>query len=335
MLIMTGCSSTQNSLPKDAYPASELARPNIAAANSLAPQTSGVPQAYASRADLENAAASDAPNGAYILSPGDLVDVTVWGHPELSGKRTIGPDGEIQIPFVGAFRIDGLTAVDAGNKLTHALQEDYLWTAVSITVETYGGNRVIVLGHVARQGAITFPNNPTLLEALATAGTVEGKDQAANASLPMRCAIVRGRDRILWIDMRPMLRGQDFSLNIPLHQNDLIYVPDPGDEVVYVMGQVKNPGPYALTPNMNFIRALSLAGGPGDNAQQGKIILARPSQNLQETIDLEDFAKTGGSNYQLQAGDIVYVPKSGLAKVGYVLQQLNPITSMAVFAAVL
>ena len=45
------------------------------------------------------------PGGAkYILAPGDVVTVTVWGHPELSGKRTIGPDGDIQLPFVGSFK---------------------------------------------------------------------------------------------------------------------------------------------------------------------------------------------------------------------------------------
>ena len=49
------------------------------------------------------------PGGAkYILAPGDVVTVTVWGHPELSGKRVIGPDGDIQLPFVGSFKVAGL-----------------------------------------------------------------------------------------------------------------------------------------------------------------------------------------------------------------------------------
>ena len=109
-------------------------------------------------------------------------------------------------------------------------------------------------------------------------------------------------------------------------------MPDPDDELVYVMGQVKNPGPYPLTANMSFLEALSRAGGPNDNAQPGKIVLARPSKNTEQIVDLESDIQKSGSNYQLEPGDIVYVPKSGLAKLGYVMQQISPLTTMALFA---
>jgi polysaccharide export outer membrane protein len=86
---------------------------------------------------------------------------------------------------------------------------------------------------------------------------------------------------------------------------------------------------------MSFLEALTRAGGPNDNAQQGKIVLARPSKNTEQIVDLENDLKKSGTNYQLEPGDIVYVPKSGLAKLGYVMQQINPITTMALFGATL
>jgi polysaccharide export outer membrane protein len=116
-----------------------------------------------------------------------------------------------------------------------------------------------------------------------------------------------------------------------LLRNDLVFVPDPDDALVYVMGQVKNPGPYPLTANMSFLEALTRAGGPNDSAQQGKIVLARPSKNTEQIVDLESDFQKSGTNYQLEAGDIVYVPKSGLAKLGYVMQQISPLTTMALF----
>jgi polysaccharide export outer membrane protein len=271
------------------------------------------------------------PHGKYILGPGDVVTVTVWGHPELSGKRVIGPDGEIQLPFVGSFRVADLNADDAGAKLTSALREDYLNTAASITIDQYDSNQIIVLGHVAHQGALTFPGNMTLLDALAKAGAAP--TQGDQSGMPTRCAIIRGRDRIMWVDLRPLLKGTDLALNMPLQRNDLIFVPDPDDALVYVMGQVKNPGPYPLTANMSFLEALARAGGPNDNAQQGKIVLARPSNNTEQIVDLENNIQKGGTNYQLEPGDIVYVPKSGLAQVGYFFQQINPLTSMVLFGA--
>ncbi len=90
----------------------------------------------------------------------------------------------------------------------------------------------------------------------------------------------------MWVDLRPLMKGTDISLNMSLHRNDLLFVPDPDDELVYVMGQVKNPGPYPLTANMSFLEALTRAGGPNDNAQQGKIVLARPSKNTEQIVDL-------------------------------------------------
>ena len=326
-LLLFGCSSTpdaqtlQRSIGSST---SKLAQPTPQASESLGFENGG------SDHELPEI---QTPSGKYILGAGDVVTVTVWGRPELSGKRVIGPDGEIQLPFVGSFRVAGLNADDAGAKLTSALREDYLNTAASITVDDYDSNQIIVLGHVAHQGVLIFPGNLTLLEALAKAGAAPS--QGDQGGMPTRCAIIRGRDRIMWVDLRPLLKGTDLSLNIALHRNDLLFVPDPDDELVYVMGQVKNPGPYPLTANMSFLEALARAGGPNDSAQQGKIVLARPSKHSEQIVDLESDIQKSGTNYQLEPGDIVYVPKSGLAKLGYVMQQINPITSMVLFGAAL
>jgi polysaccharide export outer membrane protein len=317
-------SSPAESSPAESSPA-ESSAPSIASA----PSTEG----FGNQANLGELPQIQGPDGKYILGSGDVVTVIVWGHPELSGKRVIGPDGEIQLPFVGSFKVAGFNADDASRKLTSALREDYLNTAASVIVDSYNSNQIIVLGHVAHQGVLTFPGEPTLLEALAKAGAAPGKGD--QDGMPTRCAIIRGRDRIMWVDLRPLMKGTDISLNMSLHRNDLLFVPDPDDALVYVMGQVKNPGPYPLTANMSFLEALSRAGGPNDNAQPGKIVLARPSENTEQIVDLESDIQKTGTNYQLKSGDIVYVPKSGLAKLGYVLQQINPITTMALFAGAL
>ena len=100
--------------------------------------------------------------------------------------------------------------------------------------------------------------------------------------MPTRCTICPRQRSHHVVDLRPLMKGTDLALNIPLQRNDLVFVPDPDDALVYVMGQVKNPGPYPLTANMSFLEALSRAGGPNDNAQPGKIVLARPSKNTEQ-----------------------------------------------------
>ena len=235
------------------------------------------------------------PETRYTLGAGDRITVMVWAHPELSGRRVIGPDGDVQVPYVGSIELAGLTADDAGAKLTRLLSDYYRGPFAAITIDSYSANSVTVLGHVAKPGVLHFDASPTLLEVLARAGTRNNKEDVSGAFT--RCAIFRGRDRVIWVDLRPLLRGDDPALNIRLRRNDLVYVPDP-DELVYVMGQVKNPGAYPLTSNMSFLSALAQAGGANDNAQPGEIVLARPSQNIRQVIDLQTLLHANGeSNY--------------------------------------
>jgi polysaccharide biosynthesis/export protein len=276
---------------------------------------------------------NDAPNTRYTIGPGDRVNVTVWARPELSGPHVVGPDGDIQIPFLGSVPIANLTPDQAGAKLSSALSEYYVGAYATITMSGYGGNSVTVLGHVAHPGVLTFNDNPTLLEVLARAGTTGGEGKASTDIA--RCAIFRGRDRAIWIDLRPLYRGHDLALNVRMQRGDYVYVPDPSDQLVYVMGQVNKPGAYPLTPNMSFLDAIALAGGPSDAGQPAKIVLARPRDHLQEVVDLKTFlGGNGEANYTLEEGDIIYVPKNGVAKVGYVLQQLNPLSTIFFAAAV-
>jgi polysaccharide biosynthesis/export protein len=271
----------------------------------------------------------------YTLGPGDVITVTVWAHPELSGKHVIGPDGDIQLPFVGSIRLSNLSADDASAKLTQVLREMYVLSVATVTIDSYSGNQVLVLGHVLHPGVHHFSDQPTLLEALAKAGAgVDGGKDSLDG-MATRCAIVRGSNRLIWVDLRPLMRGQDAAFNLTLQRNDVVYVPDPDSELVYVMGEVKSPGAYTLTANMSFLEALTRAGGTTDAAQTGKVVRERPGQHLQEVIDLQHMVNNGQTNYQLEAGDIVYVPKSGIAKFGYVLQQINPITTLTVLGAAL
>jgi polysaccharide biosynthesis/export protein len=275
---------------------------------------------------------NEAPDTEYKLGPGDAITVTIWNHPELSGHHVVGPDGSIQIPMLGSVKVAGVTANQAAQMLTQLLSADYVAPVTSVQINSYTNNQVTVMGDVANPGVIHFDNQPTLLEALAKAGSA--KD--ATGQIPAtRCAIFRGSDHALWLDLRPLFRGKDQAFNLPLHRNDVIYVPYKVDDVVYVMGQVVKPGPYPVTPDLSVVQALADAGGLTDNAKPDEVVLARPSQNMQKQITLSGLMKDSDSNYLLQAGDIVYAPKRGLAKLGYVIQQINPITSTLFVGAAL
>jgi polysaccharide biosynthesis/export protein len=63
------------------------------------------------------------------------------------------------------------------------------------------------------------------------------------------------------------------------------------------------------------------------------VLLARPSIGIQKSIDINEYLSARGEhNYMLEEGDIIYVPQSGMAKIGYFLNQFTPVTQTMLFA---
>jgi len=266
----------------------------------------------------------------YHFGNGDEVTIEVWGYPELSGKHVIGPDGKITLPLVGTFRLTDLSREGAAQQIKTKLAPYYMNISVSLRVDRYASNRILVLGRVSHPGAILFGmTSPTLMEALSLAGGVTGGGDTREAIPFTRCAIFRGRDKIVWVDLEPLLTGKDLSLNLKLQRNDIVYVPELEEKLVYVLGEVRNPGAIPLTPRMSFMEALAKAGGPTIDAAPNRIHLIRPSAGLNQSLALNDLiTPQAGLNVGIQEGDIVYVPMNTIAKVNYAIQILNPFSTI-------
>lgn len=256
----------------------------------------------------------------YRLGAGDQIQLQVAGRPDISGRHILGPDGAITIPIAGVVGLETLTREEAASRVQSALDRYYVNPAVQIIVELYTSFRVTVLGRVQVPGQLAFDKQPTLLEALAKAGSLPVIDKLATLT---RCAVFRGRDRIIWVDLKRLLNAGDARYNIRLTRGDLIYIPDSFDTLVYVFGSVHKPGAYRLTPDMSLLDALSQAGGPNEDAQPEEIGIYRPSRQLQQRIRLSDLKSARQRvNFALEEGDVIYVPRSGIATFGYVTRNL-------------
>jgi polysaccharide biosynthesis/export protein len=270
------------------------------------------------------------------MDDGDQLTVNIWGRPELSGKYTIGPDGKITLPLVGSVTMAGKTREEAQEVIKTSLSRYYEDLSVIVSVDQYSSYKIMILGRVGVPGSLSFERQPTLLDVLTKAAGLPiggiGADKAALA----RCAIFRGRDRVIWIDLKPLLSQGQLQLNIRLARNDLVYLPDADDQLVYVLGNVKAPGAYHLTPTMSFLDALSLAGGPTEDAALSKLSLVRTTNGQHQQIALSEFTQgEARKNFALEEGDILYVPPRGLARFGYVMQKFSPLTGFAVFGTAL
>lgn len=264
----------------------------------------------------------------YSLGPGDVLSVEVWDRAELSGTHVIGPDGQISLPVAGDLRLGGLDRERAAEAVKRALAAYYLDPVVTLRIDQYVSNHIYVLGRVSNPGLISFEETPTLLGAITRAGGLPVGGVGADKASLTRCAVFRGKDRVVWIDLSNLLTG-DMALNIRLQKNDLVYIPDSNDQLVYVLGAVNHPGAFNLTPEMSFMDALALAGGPAEGASLSRMKVIRSGRELRRKVSLEKILKPrAGLNVLLQENDIVFVPKSGLEQFSYLTSKLNPITSL-------
>ncbi len=259
----------------------------------------------------------------YRLGEGDVVGLHVWDRPDLSGDHVVGPDGRVTVPFAGPQKVAGLSREQAAAAVRDGLARYYANAVVTVRVQQYVSNQVVVLGRVNSPGVQTFPARPTLLEAIARAGGFFRSTDSDALPALTHCAIVRGRDKVAWLDLRRLLEEGDLSLNLRLRPNDLVFIPEWEDVPIYVLGQVLRPGPVRWSPGLSVLDALARAGGLNRDAATGQINIVRPSTGERFMLAQTDlFDKR--VNVELKKGDLIYIPTNLLADVGYVFEKINP-----------
>jgi polysaccharide export outer membrane protein len=267
----------------------------------------------------------------YTLGAGDEISIQYPGRPELTGKDVIGPDGRITLPLAGPIKVAELTREAAGKKIAEAMSAYYTNLTATVQVEKYGSNHVILLGNVKSPGVVNFEQTPTLLEVLSRGGVETSPD----GNVPEQCVIYRG-DQVYWVDLQELLATGSPLADLRLRRNDVIFVPALSTRTVTVMGQVQHPGEIALKHNSTVASILGEAGGVSDAAGSNPEVqvVHRSKGDKTQYVRFKDLLKpNGGMEVSLYPGDIVYVPKSGISKVGFVMQQLAPFLSMGSFAA--
>jgi polysaccharide biosynthesis/export protein len=94
--------------------------------------------------------------------------------------------------------------------------------------------------------------------------------------------------------------------------------------MITVLGEVRNPTSFPLTRQMRISEAIGTVGGPTLFANEDEIQVARPG-SPPKVIEIDlDAIRDGDlrTNVQVYAGDIVYVPPTVLASIGYAIQQV-------------
>jgi polysaccharide biosynthesis/export protein len=256
----------------------------------------------------------------YTLGAGDEITVQFPGRPELTTRSVIGPDGRITLPLAGTIVVANLTRAAAGEKITSTMSKYFNDIAATVEVMRYGSNHVTLLGNVNKPGAIEFSQTPTLLEVLSRGGVETGKD----GSLPDQCVIYRG-DQVFWVDLHELLTSGSPLADLRLRRDDLIFVPGV-TKTVTVIGQVPRPGQIPLRHDSTLTSILGEAGGITDYAgNDPNIQIVHRSKGTTQYVRLKNLLnQPDGMDVSLHPGDVIFVPRSGVYKWGFVMQQISP-----------
>jgi protein involved in polysaccharide export with SLBB domain len=93
---------------------------------------------------------------------------------------------------------------------------------------------------------------------------------------------------------------------------------------VFVDGEINRPQPIPLKGSMTLVQAIIAAGGPKETAQMGKVLLIRPLDAEEFKvfeIDLQTPEMWAQNNILLKPLDIIYVPKTSIAKANIFVEQ--------------
>ena len=159
----------------------------------------------------------------YVVGVTDLLQITVWKNPELSGRVVVRSDGMISVPLLDDVQAEGLKAEELKEVITEALSEYVMNPDVTVVVMGMNSNTVAIMGGVNRNGEIPLQKQTRVLQAIARAGgfSAWAKKSKVRILRPTGGGLVEYR-----FDYDAYLAGKAPGSNIVLKAGDTIVVPD-------------------------------------------------------------------------------------------------------------
>lgn len=249
----------------------------------------------------------------YLLGAGDMVRITVFDNPDLTIETRITQAGTLTFPLVGEVAVGGLPVAAVEKKLASMLEDGGFLKKpqVNMVVIQFSSQQVSILGDVLKPGRYPLDRPSTMIEVLALAGGVNSNGSDMVTVLSQHEGKTEKRD----YDLRDVLRKGE-GANIKISPDDIVYV---HAREVSVLGQVNRPGKYSVVEGVrNVVEFLSVAGGINPTgADVVTVITYRAGELVRKEIDVDDLFHSAdtSSNFELAAGDMIYVPRAPMVYV--------------------
>lgn len=240
------------------------------------------------------------PPDAYILAPGDKINIIIFGKSQADLQYEINENGYIQPAQMPKIFLSGITLKSARELLSNRFSSFYVFNKdqFALTLNTSRTLNLNIFGEVDRSGSYTTSALNTALNALAVAGG------PTNNGSVRKIQIVRGSVKKI-LDVYAFMRNPILQFDFYLQNNDIIYVP-PAEKIITLQGAVNRPMKYELIDDEGIPELIGFAGGLQSNVYTEFVQIERFENNTVVIKDysLDDILKKR-IKVELKRGDIV------------------------------
>jgi polysaccharide export outer membrane protein len=257
----------------------------------------------------------------YLVGPGDELLFNIFGEAGLNSvKARVDNAGFVQLPIIELVYVAGLHTRQIHRQLKVLFSQVFNDPWLTVELDVAESQPIYFLGEF-RSAGVAYLERPTnVIEAIAMGGGLEEDAYLAGARLLRN-------NQICTVDLHALLREGDFSQNVTVQARDAIFAPRKEDMSVYVLGAVGSPGSVAYgADGRSLLQAVSMSGGLVDKAalpEQVRILRPlSPTSAEFILVNMKTMLTGAALDYQLEPGDVVYVPNSPVSTWNAALDEM-------------
>ncbi len=255
----------------------------------------------------------------YVVGPGDILQVQLYGSQTRTYSLTVGRDGFIHLPELGPIDVGGRRYSDVKSEIENQVAGQMVGVRANVSIGETRTINVFVLGGAKYPGSYTLTGLATVTTALFAAGGVEKTGSLRNIQVKRQGQTVRT------LDLYDLLMRGDSSGDIKLLPGDVVFIPPVGP-TVSLNGEVIRPAIYELKGSQTVDDLIGMGGGMTPNADRDHASLVRIDEQQQRIVVNVDPSAASVVRTPLRNGDVLQIERLlpeldlGVTLQGYVYQ---------------
>ena len=242
----------------------------------------------------------------YVLGPGDMLEIFLYGNDEDEATAFISRTGEIFVPYIGPVNLLGLTFEQANELLKTRVAAELIGTEISIALKELRSITVYFLGEAYKPGQYKLSALSTVTNAMFASGGVNKNGSLRNI------LVLRNNKLIANYDFYEFLLKGRVNSDVKLQDGDVIFIPFIENKVK-IGGAFRRPGLYEFKENETVKDAIYLAGGFNEDVAPNTPIERSSINSETFTREVAYLNGESGLSTPLANSDVINVSgKSGL-----------------------